>query len=483
MKLMRLAMCVAIFAVVGGKALSSEEYIDISALQAKLAAQEARLNDLQAKMGSGSKDEGGTAKNITSMRKNAKVTIGGAVDYRYYYRTGKVDSKFQPGIDADGNPSATGATWTNNRSRQVDYKASNFYGDTARVEFKLDVNEHFDGLIRINLYDTHRHDVSGLAQKAWFRWKNICNSGFGVLVGRNDLAYGGIPGKVGILDTWNQDDGPQPISEITGNFASLTGGGEGMFIGGNMRPASTSWGRSRTTQVTPYWESQDGNIKAELSFIQQLDTRNASKGSYYDENGYTWNTRAINYGVGSVTGRLTWKPIEGTTLWVSALNLKSDRPWQIHPRDGRTAGTTAAAWANDRSRWASNNTAVNFGFSYRPCFFKRANIWADFQYDWNAGWVKDLDIWNINYGVGFDVTDQLKWFYQGDFVYAKNGKANVWHKGEGWSTYTGLRYTIPYGVWMEAGWKHEQMTYKSRAGDKHTKYKGDIIYGAVGFDF
>ncbi len=73
MRFLRLAACAAAFAVVGGMAVAED--MDIRALQAKLAAQEARLNDLQAKMGSGG--AAATPANITSIRKNAKVTIGG----------------------------------------------------------------------------------------------------------------------------------------------------------------------------------------------------------------------------------------------------------------------------------------------------------------------------------------------------------------------------------------------------------------------
>ncbi|MDR1535362.1 MAG: hypothetical protein LBU64_09740, partial [Planctomycetota bacterium] len=72
MKHMRLAAFVAAIAMVGGTVLSGD--LDIQALQAKLAAQEARLNDLQAKIGGGKAD---APASVLSARKNATLRIGG----------------------------------------------------------------------------------------------------------------------------------------------------------------------------------------------------------------------------------------------------------------------------------------------------------------------------------------------------------------------------------------------------------------------
>ncbi|MDR1613567.1 MAG: hypothetical protein LBT97_12415, partial [Planctomycetota bacterium] len=71
------------------------------------------------------------------------------------------------------------------------------------------------------------------------------------------------------------------------------------------------------------------------------------------------------------------------------------------------------------------------------------------------------------------------------------------NKAVAWSSYIGVKYTLPYGVNAEIGWKHEEIKWKdgayySRPNDgealvknkiKSTKVRGDTIYAHLGFDF
>ena len=76
--------------------------------------------------------------------------------------------------------------------------------------------------------------------------------------------------------------------------------------------------------MTPYWESANGAVLAELSFMQNVDTGNA----YMDWTkwGYSYPTTtgikycSSNYGLGTMSARLTWKPVEGLKLTASAAN-------------------------------------------------------------------------------------------------------------------------------------------------------------------
>ncbi|MCD8349336.1 MAG: hypothetical protein LUC93_01825 [Planctomycetaceae bacterium] len=517
MKRIGLAM-VAIFALVGGIAFAED--MDVRALQAKLAAQEARLNDLQAKMYGAACDESVVADGITSLRKNAVVTLGGTVNTRYFARSGNIKSSVvgtgAPAYtDAAGDPVAADLIGRNpdGRVKVADYKFGDMRISDAKLEVKIDVNENFDAYLKMDLQDTDKTEVSGIAQNYWIRWKNVCNTGFGVLVGRDALKFGGVTpyGAIGSFtknnDGFNDVIGIGGLGELGGvsgfdvndyngvgpgpeNFTGGDAWGEGMFVGGGIMPTHTTWDHSRTTQITPYWETQDGSFSAELSLIQAIDTRNALYGARADESGSYTKYRSINYGLGSGTLRLTWKPIEGLKVVGSVMNLYAKNGggrWNW--RSGRLHNESAPALINDAGEWegfaetSNSNTAVNLAFEYRPCFFNRLNLWASYTHGWNEGWIKDQDSDVLSYGFGFDITEQLTFFAQGDYMRVKNDQGNVWHKATGYAGYAGLIYTLPYGVNLEAGYRHEQISYKDRAGNKHTKAKADTIYAHLGFNF
>ena len=514
MKLMRLAICVAVFAVVGGIAVSE----DIEALQAKVAAQEARLNDLQAKMNS-SRSGGGDADGIVSLRKNAVVTLGGTVNTRYFYRSGKINSTVAtrvPGATpSNGIPAAVGAASSANRIKRFDDRTGDMRISDAKVEMKIDVNEYFDAYLKMDLQDgAGRSSVSGIAQNYWIRWKNVCNTGFGLLVGRDALKFGDSQ-PIGILDTWAKDNGgmsadimgwndyavynmTQPNPAPTGSYVVGTAG-DGMLIMGGIAPARTTYNWTRTTQINPYWESQDGKLRFDMSFIQSIDRINGlTDARQYTDNGVR-ERRSINYGLGSMTARVVWKPIEGLKLTASAMNLyaqNSDSTLGLwgHKGNGGNAHNSAminVQGTNDRLRTAKNDTTLNLAFQYRPCFFSRLNVWGQWMHGWNTAWIDDQDSDVVNFGASYDINDRMTFFAQGDYVRTKNDQSVFWNKGTGWAFYTGLNYKLPYGVNIEGGWRHEQVTYKGKGGSigrneyqgKHTKYKGDTIYAHLGFDF
>ncbi len=460
------------------------EDMDIRALQAKLAAQEARLNDLQSKMGSGSAE---TPASVISMRKNAKVTIGGSLDTRYYYQTSKI--KQDKGI-ANSNGGATGFVTT------YDGKRGNLYMDTAKLNAKIDVNEHMDAYLQIDLHDGARQSV-GMAQNYWVRWKNICNSGFGVLVGRDGVKFGtGKP--IGTIDAFYQDYGPHTFFGQGDNAAAdgagrATDNGEGMFAHNNMRPTHYGVGTSRTLQITPYWESQDGKFKAELSLMSRIDSR-GNTGLVTDTGvdnmdvaNHTGNAevynRSINYGLGTASLRLTWKPIEDLTLTVSAMNLRSNYNSFLAYRGSEN--TNFSPNTNGRGhRFEKNNTLFHAGFVYNPAVLcKRLTLWGTFVQEYNAGWIDDLDVWSTNFGIAYALTDKLKVFAQGDYMKSDNGWGVDWAEASGWRSYIGANYVLGGGADLEVGWVHDDFDYENSHGRKHTEFKADLIYAKLGFAF
>ena len=472
MKLMRLAICVATFAVIGGFAIAED--MDVRALQAKLAAQEARLNDLQAKMYSTGCEEGTVADGITTLRKNATITLGGTVNTRYFYRSGSIKNL------------QGGKFVTTHKAKGGDL----FIAD-AKLEGKIDVNDNFDAYFKFNLQgDDGRH--YGNAEQYWIRWKNICNSGFGVLVGRDDLKYGMGP-SVGVLDSWSGTDNTNTYNDMFGHFEP----GNPILHDPNSHynpiPTHTAWDYSAVNQITPYWENCDGSFKAELSFFQSLEEdNNAWLGSNGGSNGPTFKYRkSQNDGIGSMSGRITWQPIEGLTLVASAIN-KHDK----YAKNTFAAG--APGWISGNGKaGAKNNFAASLGVEYTPSFLcDRLTTWAYYQHGWNEGWIDDVDSDLVNAGFKINFTDQFYGFAQGDYLYIKDKhnkganatNINPFYSATGYAGYLGLGYILPYGANFEVGYRHEKMDYKfDVAGNgkaiKVKKYKADVIYAHLGFNF
>jgi hypothetical protein len=405
--------------------------LDIQALQAKLAAQEARLNDLQAKIGGGS---GGTAANVTSIRKNAKVTIGGTVNTRYFFHTGKYKTYNNDGTVATSN----------------NYKLGDFKVSDANINFKIDVNDYFDAFVRANLQDGTNPRRSGYqnAQFAWIRWKNLCNSGFGIVIGRDALVFG-AGGQSGYDENQGYAGNGTKLQDDINKYVNSAW--------------KTGYDHNRTTQITPYWESQDGKIKAEISFFQNIE----APGGGSDE-ASAGEFRSFNYGLGTMSGRLTVKPIEGLRLVASFMNrYSSHAEWDI-----------TNYWYNTAGNNTRNNTAANFGFDYTPACFTRLKIFAQWTHDWNAGWIDNAKADATNFGFNFKLTEQLTFITQGEYLRWKGGTAKV----SGWAVWPGFRYVLPYGVNFEVAYRYERLTRKE-SGIKAAKGNMSTIYGQVGFNF
>ena len=467
-----IAACVALSCVP-----AAAEDMDLRALQQQIARQQAQLNELRARVerqGYAAPADAGAADGVTSLRKNAVVTLGGTVNTRYHYRQGKVESRL---VNAGlGNFVDTG-----DKRKREDFKHGDFGIADAKLEARIDVNDHFDAHIKLDFHDgVSRHNVSGIAQNYWIRWKNVCNTGFGVLVGRDSLKFGDEQ-PIGILDTWNKDAG-STIGAITGNsvYADAAGTrGAGLFANGSLLPGHTTYNWTRTTQINPYWESGDGGLRVDVSLLQAVDTMNGITSSHRDNRGGYAKYRSINYGLGTMTGRVQWRPIEGLKLTGSVMNLYARRP-------GLLWYTSAAGVVTDygvNARHSSSNPSINLAVQYRPRFLPRLNVWAQWTHGWNEGWVKDMDADSINYGASYDLTESWTLFAQGDWLRTKNDNSDLWNKGSGWAFYTGAVFTLPYGVNFEAGWRHEQINYKGRTLGRHTKYTGNTIYAHLGFNF
>lgn len=454
-------------------------------MQTQMTSQAEQLNDMNAKMRSLADKSGGSPQNVVSMRKNAKVTIGGTLTTRYNYRDGEVRSSLVLGKDPVTGDDAYLKRSDGKRRHVEDYKSGDLRIKDAKVAIKIDINEHIDGYIRLDLQDMGRANVSGIGQYYWLRWKNIRNSGFGVLIGRDALKFGDNS-TIGVIASWNKSAYDSATHEYSPSAYRNHDGtkGNGMFALDNLMPMHTTFDFTRTTQINPYWESSDGKWKVDVSIIQAIDRLSGltgAKGWVYDHGDHNLTKyRSINYGIGSATARVVWKPIEGAKIIASAMNLYAQdrKNWVWGPEGRRDPGSKGYGVET-----TSNNSAVNLAVQYRPAFLKKLNIWGQWTHGWNEAWVDGMDSDSLNFGASYDFTSRLTYFAQGDYLYVKNPQSEYWHKATGWAFYTGVVYTLPHGLELEGGWRHEQINYKDRADDRHTVFKADTIYAHLKLRF
>jgi hypothetical protein len=234
----------------------------------------------------------------------------------------------------------------------------------------------------------------------------------------------------------------------------------------------------------PYWEGLDGKLRVEASLIQNVGA-NDSRTGYYNANANNPNTapyyRVSDDGLGSFTGRVIYKPIEGLKLSASVLNfynravgqLNDDPNWQY-----------PYAPTNEK-RMNKNNTAVDLAASWRPAFLcSKLMLWTEWVHSFNAAHYDNLDSDGLNFGFSYDFTDKVTFFAQGDMLYTNFDKDWTNHfKSNIWAFYTGLQYKFAYGVLLELGWKHEWVKYKDNTASTLLKAHGDTVYGHVGFTF
>lgn len=503
-------ICVIAFMVAGS--IARAEDLDVKALQARLDAQEARmaeqaaeLNDLKAKMRSSSDKayafaaDMGTCgpdapESILSLQKNATVKVGGEIGTRYYYHDAERKTSLYR-YDSTGTEVKNTGQWDlNDRQTVGKWKNGDFKTSDAFVSFTIDVNDNFDAFMRLDVLDSTLGGWDTIARYAWVRWKNICNSGFGVLVGKSDLVFGESSWNMAVITPWTggEDGENAGKTEYTGSDDDFLTYGLGPYIG---------YDHNRQLQLTPYWKSQDGRYSVEASFFQGIEWYNG--GGYYTQlkggpGSYYYEDKSLNAGWGSASLRVRAEPIEGLNLSASVINVHTNESYL--GTDGTATWVNMADYGGPNNKWypggvypsyfdnttKKNNSAVALGVKWVPSFLPKGGIWSQYMHNWNAGWLdRSTDVVTTCIWYGF--TDRLTAFVQGDYFYGKSnyafGDPYGYYKTNAWASYVGLKYILPYGVSTELGWRHDDISYKNSFGDKHTTLVGDTIYGSLYFDF
>ena len=451
MKLLRLVMCAAAFAIVEKMAFAED--IDIRAVQAKLAESESRLAGLQdrVKPKTANANIAGAPDAILSINKNAVVSVGGTVNTRYYYHNIRLDGEY----DGDGRQVPFG--------RRHNYRMGDLLVSDAKLRVTVDVNEHFDAYLQVDLQSSDNVG-SDNAEIYWVRWKNICNSGFGLKVGRDALVFG--QEGYGVLANWTNG-----IGDGIGRALS--------WIDNGWIPLHNGWDIDRVTQITPYWEGLDGRLRVEVMFAQKVNNSLGSFGLNRTSNLYRigpdepdpddpdsivdttspviWKSK--NWGIGTMSARINYMPVEGLNLQASIINYHDQKP--------------IVDIIN------KNNTALSLGFNWTPRFMPKMTLWGQWIHGWNVNYGDARQSNAINAGLAFAFNEQFNIFAQGDYLNSKDNSL----RDSGWASYIGAQYALGYGVSLEAGWRHEAIKFFAMDSNTRRKALGDTLYAHVGFDF
>ncbi|MDR1520156.1 MAG: hypothetical protein LBU23_08465 [Planctomycetota bacterium] len=456
MKKYLLALAALLFCAAWGSAL------DLAEVEARLAAQDAQLanqndiiQDLRAKLDSGA-SSGEAPEAITSIQKNAKVTVGGQVNTRYSFTSAKQNNNIAA-LTGEPIPPHT-------KARVADLTISDAY-----LNVQIDVNDYFDAYLSLDLHKSNDENDYGLPESYYVRWKNLCNTGFGIKVGRDALVFGA-----------------EGVGEL-GSYAAGSGDGYYENLEWDELPHN-GWDVSGVTQITPYWEGLDGKLTWELSLMQNVYDDSAyysgfAPGAFfYNYDGSKLRSR--NYGVGTFSTRVAYTPVEDLTLTLSLANYHSNGIPDMDP-DMSLGYPSDPTYVDtyDSAANRKNNTVYGFAFNYRPSGLKKLAFWGQWIHGRNVEFKKGWKSHAFNLGVSYDFRDDLTLFVQGDYLHGKYAAAGSSITAIAKSIYGGLQYSLPYGVTFEAGWKHEWTRWSFPAFGGKIKGSADTIYGVLGFEF
>lgn len=491
----RWGMGLAVAALFFGVAIAEDGLkSELADIRAKLAAQES------AKMAPAACDS--APEGIMSLNKRGLVKIGGNVNTRYFSRHGKIetgDSRYGDYIDilgnynfggpvhpiADavvgapgfaGNPMNAGGLGIYNgtiyQSHQNDLRVSD-----AKLYFDVSVSECFGAFLQVDLQSSKGdnggwNSAENAAEKYYIYWKNIAGSGFGLNVGRKELAIG-LASQPGVLGSYIGGGAGDAFGE-TWTYGSHTtvGALDGVI------PAHAGWDIGRKTQINPYWEGMNGKLRIDLSMYQNTYDRyirNVDRpytAPYYDYTTASFQLANLNAPIdvrsrdntANFTGRVKFSPIEDLNLALSVNNNNIAN--------------------GDEAFEKSSQTGLGLGFDWRPAFAKKLKLWTEWWYGWNPGFINGFSS-AYNFGASFDINEQFTVFAQGDYLLRRkdfSGNYFDFDRFRAWAAYAGVQYKMCDGLLLEAGWKHEWLDWQNNSA-KYASGNADTIYGHIGFTF
>ncbi len=404
---------------------------------------------------------------------NASIKIGGEIKSQYSIRSANIDANT---INTFNNGGDDYLDWIyGTYERKQDFGAGDLSMRDVKVNFDISINECFGAFIQLDLQSSGGISANGdsdIAEAAYVYWQKINDSNFGILVGRDTLKFG-QGDNPGVLGTYVSGSG-EGISDSgsSSNYFNAAkniyafGFTDSTFFDMGLILPHNGWDVKRVTQITPYWKDADEKLRLELSLFQNIGSNDTFTGTNFA------NYDSSDDGFRSFSGRIVSNHINGVQLSASFLNYFSrfaDEQFYNFPKN---------------LTLSKNNTAFGLAASFRPIFNEKLFVWGEWINSSNAAHFKDLNSDAINFGAAYDFTKNLTIFGQGDYLITtfKQTAANNL-KTDASAIYGGIQYKLPYGVNLEAGWKHEMIEYSDDTDKNLLKANANTIYFNAGFAF
>lgn len=384
----------------------------------------------------------GEAAGLTSLRKNAIISIGGEVrvDYSYRHTT----------TTATSSPPST-------------YNADTSVGDlslrNANLRLQADVHPNIRAFFKVDLssQECRRDDI---LEEALLIMNAVGGSGLGLFAGKGRAPYGQDI-TLGMIQSYNH----------TANAIDTSEGR--VFIVDPPESRSNPANPGRYSATGPMRPGQiDRAVQAGVSY--DWDDRWRVELAVFKPSDYDYKDRLIDSkrcdsasDIG-VAARIWWRPVEELVVQASGMMNRSNDMGRPELRTDLEPG----------ARGRKQAYAVSLGFDYTRGPWR---IFGEYQHgwDWNFTSGYDTDTWQIGaareFGEGWRVGAMAEGLHIDD-------KKDVKVTDDYYKLALNVRYTFSSGFFVLAEYGHEWMR-RERDGSLAEKRRGDFFGMRVGLSF
>lgn len=330
---------------------------------------------------------------LSSMKKNACITIGGEVDIPLFYTN----------RDAMGNG-------------DVDYDNTYFSGEAAlyidaiatadsKLRIKLDLEDGFNGA-----------DNDDLLEEVYFQWNNVACTGLGIAIGKKEVSFGQDKtiGYFTGLAHGRAELFRGPADKYTGNFFNETAATAGNSLGlpgevDNQFQVEVSYAFADIAKVSATLFQNSAN---------EGWTRSVGNAGFVDMAGD--KSRDMGFRSWALKGEVT--PFEGLNINASFINL--------YDRIGKYYQGAK-----------SSSQALSIGASYK---FNSIDLelFGEYLHGWNWNHVDDRDTDTISLGAIWGVTDRIDLGLMGEWAQIEGDAWNLGKDQDYWSIYATVYYNM-----------------------------------------
>ncbi len=387
-----------------------------------------------------------TASCVTSLRKNAVVTIGGEVAVDYSYRSSETT------VTGPASASPT----------PIQAHIGDMSVKNANLRIAADVHPHVSAFFKIDLSSNteYRRDRDEILEEALLVMSSVGGTGLGFFAGKGRVPYGQDV-TLGMLQSYhhmaNQVDSSEGLIFLSDPVDEADPDPDRYPKTPPMRPGQVE--RVFLAGASYQW---DDRWKVEVAAFQPDDFE------FRDRLGRDDGKSPGRIGAAA---RVWWRPFEELTLQLSGMAMRSHAMARLADRldIADYAGTDGAATAY----------AVSLGFDYRRGPWR---VFGEYQrgIDWNFTDGYTTDTWQV--GAAREFGDGWRAGAMLEGLHIDNASPREAVTQDFYKLAFNLRYTFTSGMFVIAEYGHE-WGRRTRGGALADKRRGDFIGVRFGFAF